>query len=265
MIQGLIKTRFITSVLSALLCLFSSLAQGANIAIIIDDIGNSEHDYQALKLPSQVALSLLPFTPQALTIGQQGWAQDRDLLLHVPMEAMGKNHYLGPGALRADMNEAELKSQLERAIISLPFVQGINNHMGSKLTTMVEPMRWTMETVRRHELFFLDSRTSKNTVAERTAQALGVPVLRRHVFLDNLRNRNAIERQFNLAIKLAKGGRDVVIIGHPYPETLTFLLQRLSQPLDGVTLVNLSQLMPLPEQAIAQHQQEIANKNQIVN
>ncbi|MFO6424230.1 divergent polysaccharide deacetylase family protein [Motilimonas sp. KMU-193] len=264
MIQGLIKLRILGYVLSTFLCVLSPLAQSANIAIIIDDIGNSELDYQALELPSQVALSLLPFTPQALSIGQQAWAQERDLLLHIPMEAVGKNNYLGPGALRADMDEVELKTQLERAIISLPFVQGINNHMGSKLTTMADPMRWTMETVRRHELFFLDSRTSKNTVAERTAQALGVPVLRRHVFLDNLRSRSAIERQFNLALKLAQSGRDVVIIGHPYPETLAFLQQRLNQPLGAVSLVSLSQLMPLTEQAIAQNR-EPTTTAEIVN
>jgi len=225
--------------------LFLPPAHAANIAIVLDDIGNSEHDYQALELPSEVAFSLLPFTPESMRIGQQAWAQNRDLLLHVPMEAMAKNAFLGPGALRVDMDEQQIKQQLTQAILALPFIQGINNHMGSKLTTMADPMRWTMEVLYQHELFFLDSRTSKDTVAESTALSLGVPVLRRHVFLDNLRSHAAIEKQFNIALKLAKGGRDVVIIGHPYPETVAFLKVRLSQSIAPVTLINISELMPV--------------------
>ncbi|MCE0557348.1 MULTISPECIES: divergent polysaccharide deacetylase family protein [unclassified Motilimonas] len=251
------KATVVLRLLSVFLLMLSIPCNAANLAIIIDDIGNSEHDFQALKLPSEVAFSLLPFTPQALTIGQQAWAQNRDMLLHIPMEAVANNQLLGPGALRADMSEQELKHKLEQAIIALPFIQGMNNHMGSKLTTMAEQMRWTMETLRHHELFFLDSRTSKNTLAESTAQSLGVPVLRRHVFLDNLRSRAAIEKQFNLALKLARSGRDVVIIGHPYPETLSFLQQRLSQPIAPVNLVNITELMPLAEAAIA----KTANEN----
>ncbi|MCE2573522.1 divergent polysaccharide deacetylase family protein [Motilimonas eburnea] len=264
--QGNIRARWLTRAFVALLCFLSSISFAANIAIVLDDIGNSTLDYQALKLPRQVAFSLLPFTPEALAIGQQAWAQERDLLLHIPMEAVGKNKYLGPGALRADMNETELKAQLTRAIISLPFVQGINNHMGSKLTTMADPMRWTIEIVRNNELFFLDSRTSKHTLAEQTAQVLGVPVLRRHVFLDNLRSQAAIERQFNHALTLARAGRDVIIIGHPYPETLSFLQHRLNQPLGAVNLVNISQLMPIAEPALAQQQPEtLTQTNQELN
>ncbi|RJG51590.1 divergent polysaccharide deacetylase family protein [Motilimonas pumila] len=236
----------------AALCLaFSSVCFSAEIAIIIDDIGNSESDQQALNLPPEVALSLLPFTPHAQQIGHHALQQQRDLLLHVPMEAHYKNHYLGPGALTAQMDEQALKQQLQQAIVSLPFIQGMNNHMGSKLTSMAEPMRWTMETLAQHELFFVDSRTTKHTVAEAKANAVGVPVLRRHVFLDNIRSSAAIAKQFEFALKLARSGRSVVIIGHPYPETLDYLEQRLSQPLAAVNLVPITSLVPMSEGALA--------------
>ncbi len=233
----------------------SSFAQQGNLAIVIDDIGNNLADFQALELPVEVSFSVLPFTPQAYEISLQAYKQHRDVLLHVPMEAnSGKR--LGPGALTEDMTEQELKYKLEQSIESLPFVMGVNNHMGSRLTRLDAPMRWTMEVLQRHDLFFLDSRTTRHTIAEKTAEQFGIPTLRRHVFLDNLRTPAALEKQFNWALSLAQPGQSIVMIAHPYPETLAFLSERLKQPLPAARLVAISDILPGQYQLLTKREKE---------
>ena len=74
------------------------------IAIVIDDIGYRATDKLALSLPKQVTFSVLPHTPFGRSLAEQGNKQNREILLHVPMESIN-NLTLGPGALTANMSE----------------------------------------------------------------------------------------------------------------------------------------------------------------
>ncbi|MDG2393686.1 MAG: divergent polysaccharide deacetylase family protein, partial [Thalassotalea sp.] len=164
------------------------------IAIVIDDIGYRATDKLALSLPKQVTFSVLPHTPFGRSLAEQGNKQNREILLHVPMESIN-NLTLGPGAVTANMSEQSVQSSLAASIADIPHVIGINNHMGSKLTQMSEPMGWTMQFLKENDLFFLDSKTSQYSQAEYLAQQAGIPSLHRNIFLDNEINEAYIEKQ----------------------------------------------------------------------
>ncbi len=69
-------------------------------------------------------------------------------------------------------------------------------------------------------LFFIDSRTSANTKALAASEKVGLPLAARKIFLDNSRDYNEI---YNNLINVAKNNGDVspvIIVGHPYPETI---------------------------------------------
>ena len=214
------------------------------LAIVLDDIGNSQHDLQALQLPSAITFSILPYTPHAKNIASLASAQNREVLLHIPMQAKKHNEKLGKGALMLNMQEIAFKVELNKALRYLPDATGINNHMGSTLTEHVKQMQWTMEVLNKHGLYFLDSRTTAQTIAESTAKILGTPTLRRHVFLDNTTTDEAMEEQFQHAIELGKKHFAVVIIAHPYPETIHFLGNKFKQENTEVELVSLQTLLP---------------------
>ena len=55
-------------------------------------------------------------------------------MLHIPMEAEN-GKFLGPGGLTHDMNDKVIRKNLKEAFKEIPFAMGINNHMGSLLTT----------------------------------------------------------------------------------------------------------------------------------
>jgi polysaccharide deacetylase 2 family uncharacterized protein YibQ len=217
-------------------------ATAAKLAIIIDDIGYRLTDEAALSLPPTITLSVLPHTPLGKKLAQAGYNQGHEIMLHLPMQALN-GKALGPGGLTNDMTEAQIKQQLQRAFANIPFAKGANNHMGSLLTQMDEPMLWVMQSLKQQQLFFVDSFTTKYTKAGNKAIKLGVPLLRRHVFLDNNIDQRALEKQFQQIIRRAKQQGELVVIAHPYPETIRFLnanLARLKE--NGITLVPTSQL-----------------------
>ena len=230
-----------------LLCflLFSSSSFAARIAIIIDDIGYRQSDKAVLALPPNVTLSVLPLTPLGKAVATKAHQQGSEILVHLPMQALnGKT--IGPGALTNAMSEQDFKKQLEQAIDSVPFASGANNHMGSLLTQLDKPMHWVMDALLQRDIYFIDSVTTKYTQAGAVAEKVGVPLLKRTIFLDNDKTDAGLELQFQRAIKLTETQTDVVVIAHPYPETLTFLnnnLHRLAQA--EIALVPPSKLLPI--------------------
>jgi len=238
--------------------------QVGNIAIVLDDMGNSLSDFQALSLPEEVTFSILPYTPQGKRLAKIAHQQNREILVHIPMQAKTGNRMLGKGALMLNMHEQEFKALLQRSLHYLPDAQGINNHMGSALTEKTMPMRWTMEVLQARGFYFLDSRTTAQTIAESTAKILDVPALRRNVFLDNIKTEQAMRRQLQRAINLSKDQHNVVIIAHPYPETLRFLKLQLKQPITDFKLIALKQLIPKKQRlAMSQKQTKFQQANNI--
>jgi len=224
------------------------------VAIIIDDLGYKlKHDQRALQLPGQVTYSFLPHTPQLKPLAENAHAQGKEIMLHLPMQSV-EPLFLGPGALTQDMSRETFKIAVLKSILSVPHVKGVNNHMGSLITSQKTHMKWLMEEIARTRLFFVDSRTTTETLAEETANQFNIANTRRNIFLDHERNRQAIEFQFDQLIKLARKQGTAVAIGHPYPDTLEVLEEKIPQlKAAGIQLIPVSQLI---------HQQYLISKAQ---
>ena len=222
----------------------SSLTHAAQVAIIIDDIGYRQSDEAVLTLPQAITLSVLPHTPLGHSVATAAYAKGHEIMVHLPMQALnGKT--LGPGGLTNTMGETELKSSIQLAFLSVPFAKGANNHMGSLLTQLEEPMLWVMESLKQQDLYFVDSMTTRFTKAGSTADQLGIPQLKRELFLDNDISTAALENQFSKLMTLAHNQGQIVAIAHPYPETIEYLknnLPRLEKA--GIKLVKTSELLP---------------------
>jgi len=217
------------------------------LVLILDDLGNNLRlGREAVALPGPISYAILPHTPHAKTLAEAVHRSGRTVMLHLPM-ANQSGRKLGPGALLSEQPRETLQDVMRKAIAAVPYVEGFNNHMGSKLTRESEPMSWVMEEARRQQLFFVDSYTTVESVALKTARAHQIPSIRRHVFLDHSRDPKEIAYQFRRAMRLADKQGVVVMIGHPYPETLQYLsevLPTLRQ--QGAELVELrQQLQPL--------------------
>jgi len=246
-----IISKILSNSLSFLVIIFILLsskiyAQDNRVAIVIDDMGYRYSDKNALTLPGAITYSFLPHTTYGKKLAVLANNSNYDVLIHIPMESEnGKK--LGPGALISTMNQQAINQSLAKSLAEIPFAIGINNHMGSYLTQLYQPMAWTMVFLKKHELFFLDSKTSPHSKAEQAAIDYNVPVQSRQVFLDNELTDEYISQQFNQLIDVAKKHKTAIAIAHPHPETIK-TLNKLIPTLKshGVELVPLSNLYKSP-------------------
>ena len=104
----------------------------------------------------------------------------------------------GPGALRGEMSEEELAAGVSAALSAVPGARGVNNHMGSRFTADQDRMALVLGLLRKRGLYFVDSRTTAESVGYRLALAQGVPSAERHVFLDGDPTPEVIRQQFHL-------------------------------------------------------------------
>lgn len=220
------------------------------ISIIIDDIGYRRvEDFQALDLPGPLAFAIMPHSPHAVVISRLADKHGKDVLLHLPMQAVesDKNRFLGPGALTMDMNRRQFVKTLADDLHSFPNIIGINNHMGSLLTQQPGFMEWLMHFMKGSGKFYLDSVTTSDSVAGGIARENRVPYLRRDIFLDDVQDASYVEAQFDALIATAKRKGHAIAIGHPHPETLAVLARRLPELYRrGVILVSLRQMLGNP-------------------
>lgn len=220
----------------------------AYISIIIDDMGDQGAlGRQALQLPGPLTYAFLPHSPHGHRQAQQAHESGKEVMLHLPMQAMASNK-LGPGGLTLDMNRQQLTNALQQGLASIPHVVGINNHMGSLLTRHPGHMQWLMETLKANgELYFIDSRTTHHTVAARLASENQIPSRQRDVFLDDDASIEAISFQFERLIAKALKNGKAIGIGHPYATTIQVLKQQL--PLlaaKGIRVIPVSTLLNEP-------------------
>lgn len=224
-------------------------------AIIIDDLGYSlSQSKKAANLPGAVTVAVIPHSPHAVQIANLAHSLGKEVMLHAPMSNI-QGKPLDPGALTADMEQPVFLSTLKQALSAFPHISGVNNHMGSELTQQREPMQWLMTELKYRDLFFIDSRTSPNSLAWQVAQENSIPTLKRDVFLDHDPKPSKIAEQFNVLLSLARKRGFAVAIAHPHPETLDFLEEVLpGLEGQGYRLTSISNLLSPPKpQVKTQH------------
>lgn len=200
----------------------------AIVSIVIDDLGDRRTEgLQAIELPGSVTYAVLPHTAHGSSLARLAHSLGKEVLVHIPMEAVS-GRALGPGGLTAMLSKQQFERRLLAAIESVPHAQGVSNHMGSRLTSMPQQMRWLMGVIKmRHDWMFLDSRTTSDSVALSIARDAGLRTTARDVFLDNDVNVDAIRTRYREFIAKARMHGSAVAIGHPYPETLQVLAEEL--------------------------------------
>ena len=168
-------------------------------------------DIIAIGRPAAVAI--LPGLAYSATVARRGRAAGLEVLLHLPIEA-DDGRALGPGGVTVSMSDAEIHGAVRSGLASVPGAIGVNNHMGSKGTADRRVMRAVIEAVREAGLFYVDSRTTAETLGESVATELGVPTAARAVFLDNENDDEAIRQHVRRLITLARERGAAIAIGH---------------------------------------------------
>lgn len=216
------------------------------VAIVIDDFG---HDVKIarkfINLPLAMTFSILPHLPHTAEIAALAAAHGHEVMLHMPMEPHGYPKIdPGRGALLVAMKPQEMVHEIDRALRENPYARGINNHMGSKFTEDAQAMRVVLRHLKERGFYYLDSYTSAHSVGMAVAQELGMPCVKRDIFLDHEPTEAFVRRQLGELIRRAKVEGQAVGIGHAHPVTLK-ILEHEAETLEkeGIEVVPLKKLL----------------------
>lgn len=217
---------------------------GVRVALVIDDLGKSVDELPPLEgLGVPVTYAVLPYQEQTAQVVAELRRRGAEILLHLPMEPKNGEDP-GPGALLRGMGDEELREKTVAALNAVPGAVGVNNHMGSGLSAEEGPMKTVLGVLAARGLFFLDSRTSAESVGYKVARELGVPAAERQVFLDGEPTPEAIAAQFQRLLGLARLHGAAIAIGHPHPETLAVLEREVPKAkAEGYEFVPVSYLL----------------------
>ncbi len=133
---------------------------------------------------------------------------------------------------------------LEEAIKDIPFIEGVNNHTGSRATEDPKMMKIIFDRLKEKELFFVDSFVTGKSVCKTVAQKVHLDFAKRDIFLDNENNRAYIEGQFAELAKEAKRKGSAIAIGHDRSLTLTILHEQIKVLEDqGFEIISIKDLL----------------------
>jgi polysaccharide deacetylase 2 family uncharacterized protein YibQ len=197
-----------------------------------------------LEFPGALTISILPGLPGSAEAAVRGSEAGKELLLHLPMEALNKQDP-GPGAILVRMKDERIRALVRQHMAELPGIVGVNNHMGSLATQNERVMKIVLEEIKKKNLFFLDSGTVAGSVGKKTAEIVGVPFLERTVFLDNERSKTAIREAISRGKAIAEKRGHAVMIGHVWcAELAEVLIEVYPELLDeGFSFYNLSEIL----------------------
>lgn len=206
------------------------------LALVLDDVGFDGPALRRLEgIEGPLALAIIPGTPRATDAADLARRKGWDVLVHLPMEggdASQEQETIGP-----ENDDRTILDRVNRAVDRVPGAIGLNNHQGSRATPDPRVMRLVLSVVKDRGLFFLDSRTSAASVGEKQARSLGVSTISRDVFLDDAATEaaspagasGALSEAWERALGLVGKKGHCVVIGHPRPSTLDFLLPKLAE------------------------------------
>jgi len=215
------------------------------VAIIIDDIGYHKNLAEKfLELDAVLTFSILPHSPFQERIAAAAKAKGYDVMLHLPMEPMEYPEVdPGPGTLLTSMSPDQLVDQLIRNLNAVPFVVGVNNHMGSQMTSSSTHMYQIFTILRKRGFYFIDSRTTSKSLGKPSARLLQVPFAERDVFIDHNQEPDFIRKQIKLLIRIASINGQAIGIAHPHRITYKIFREVLPELKQKVLLVSASDLV----------------------
>lgn len=185
-------------------------------AIIIDDFGGGTggvREFLEGKVP--ITAAVMPFTEVSKQHAIWAHKNGIEVMIHLPMQPKkGKRSWLGPKPITVDLSPDEIKNRVYEAIKTVPYAKGLNNHMGSLAVENEEIVRAIVEVAKEKNLYIVDSGTSPDSKFPQVSKELGVPLLKRDVFLDDISSAPHVRKQMEKLARITEKNGQGVAIGH---------------------------------------------------
>lgn len=202
-----------------------AMAKKPRLAVIIDDVGYTDSLAEQLRdLDIPLTAAVIPSAPFAIDQAKRIHAYGLETIIHLPMQPLDPaNHHPRGQFVLSDSSSDEIAALLNEAMAKVPHARGLNNHMGSLVTADLQAMERVLEQVKKAGLFFVDSKTTYETVAFALARKMQIKTAIRDVFLDDEQNYLYTSNQIRNLVELARKNGRALAIGHPFASTLAAL------------------------------------------
>ena len=199
------------------------------IGLIIDDFGyrNDHVSNGFLQLPGKLTYAIIPGHDYSQLFSKKAYDSGYEIIVHLPMENIGKTYGEEEYVLMSYFQDDEIKNRINKAFDYLPESIGLNNHQGSRGTADSRVMTLVAGVIKEKKKFFIDSRTTNNSLAETTMRKYGVPTNKRDVFLDNELDEEKIKIQLLELADVSEEKGIAIGIGHVKPQTLNVLAKEI--------------------------------------
>lgn len=228
--------------------LYQKKQKNRTITLVIDDFGIIGGDLLEgfLSLDKEICFAIFPDEKYSVLTMERAKKQGRTTIIHIPMEPIGYPE-VNPGdnAILVQYDDRQIEKILNRFIDQLPYCAGVNNHMGSLATTDEEVMSTVMETLKKHNLFFLDSRTTNVSVAYSVARKQHLKCYRNDLFLDSPNiSQSTMDAKLNQIIELSNLNDNVIAITHCHNYDKLQYIKKIINRLKaaGFTLVPITEI-----------------------
>ena len=201
------------------------------IGLIIDDFGYRNDDVSRgfLDIPAKLTFAVIPGHEHSRSFSKNAVSAGYEVIVHMPMENIGKTFGEEEFVLMNYFQDNELVRRVKEALDHIPEANGLNNHQGSRATETPRLMRLLAGVLKDENKFFIDSRTTTNTLAEETMRQFDVPTNRRNIFLDNELDEEKIYAQLIQLTDVAERKGIAIGIGHVKPQTLAVLKKHIPE------------------------------------
>ena len=199
------------------------------IGLIIDDFGyrNDHVSNGFLQLPGKLTYAIIPGHDYSQLFSKKAYDAGYEIIVHLPMENIGKTYGEEEYVLMSYFQDDEIKNRINKAFDLLPESIGLNNHQGSRGTADSRVMTLLSGVIKEKKKFFIDSRTTNNSLAETTMRKYGVPTNKRDIFLDNELDEKKIKIQLLELADVSEEKGIAIGIGHVKPQTLNVLAKEI--------------------------------------
>ncbi|MCA9395881.1 MAG: divergent polysaccharide deacetylase family protein [Candidatus Omnitrophica bacterium] len=218
----------------------------AYVSIVLDDWGYNTSALDELTgLMHPVTVAILPELPYSRTVANAAIQAGHEVILHMPMEPVSRQN-MESLTLLTEMDGPTLRANLQTALSSVPHVRGVSNHTGSAFTANAEGMSIVLNEIAASGLYFFDSMVTAETVGYQIATDINLPTAKRDIFIDNVRETEAITGQLEKLADLAVRSGSAIGIGHDEEITLRAIQDIIPEwEKQGIEMIALGDLIQM--------------------
>jgi polysaccharide deacetylase 2 family uncharacterized protein YibQ len=221
----------------------------ARIAIVVENLEDTSYQLavSVMSFPEPLSMSIIPGSKKAALIGQLADQHQKEIIIRLPFESQGKMpEQVEKSAIMVHYSKDAITTIVSNAVKDIPNFTGFANAWGSRACEDSRVMNIVLADIRKQHGYFLETRTTKNSVVAQVASALDCPFSEVNVRIEKKTAPDILAELKRCGAQAQAGGALVACVGasRQLCEALTAGRPWLKQ--NGIRFVFVSEIVKHP-------------------